>query len=301
MLLLINLLTLAGSCAFSTDTLPTQPDSTKTTFRTERKPGQSYMIHQVSHISEFVRRFNGEQPKLIRAGEDSIQLAAESREQKVARLFDHNNVASSSKNSLIQKRKSLFLEAVSRTDQPMLLTFPTTNMLATVGMDVNYGGVQQNVKFFLKATEKDSAYSWKIVAVSVPFAMPPRTKPSGKPGADSTQVFIPLNAQETSFLALFNLIRDRQNLLPLAARSASNDSKLLQLSQLVQQGKIQPTRTEQPVVWLQSGDAWLMQLEYRNRENLNSGWLITDLFWLPGGDAVQLPKEFSNCLPTQKP
>lgn len=298
MTLLIGLLN--GSVKPDT-TLPTKPlmkrdtvlaDTSKTKIRSEPKEPEAYMIQQVTYVSEFVKRFNNQITADGKPVPDSLRSRSPAvRKQVINQLFDRLGSAAISRTSFLRTHREQFLEQVCDDHHPIDLTFLSEKLYASVQLQAAYQGKEQPIIFYLKSAAAKQSYVWKIVDVQAPF-LTGKSSTKSQTQTPNDSLFIPLNAQETAFLNLFNHIRDRHSLLGLAANPENPSPSLVMLSDMVSQGQITPIHTDYPVVYLPMDKGWVIQLNFSNRKDENSGWLITDLYQVQGTDIKRLPTPF---------
>lgn len=250
-------------------------DTTKAVVVT-RLPAEPFMKVQVAHVSDFIRRFNDQ---ATAEGEDidSRTRTIYQRKAQIEALFDglstHEN---------LKKYRSLFIESVLDTATIPLLRFPPKGLLAQFNLFVSLEGqAPQPILCSMRLAEVNKGYAWQWVEVEANFLhkLPSGLLTSTK-AIDST-AFIAPNAHETSFLDVFNLVKNGRDLRYSTVNPQELSPRMLYLTQLMAQGKLTAAYTEPPRLFLGIGKAWMAALGYQNRDTDNSGWLIENLYLLP--------------------
>ncbi len=265
-----------------------------------REP-EAFMVQQVTYVSEFINRFNHQITANGRAIPDSLQNT-DARKGAIGQLFDRFSSAALNKTSFLRTHKNEFIEQVCDAAKPVRLTFLSNDLYATVRVQTAWQGKEQPVDFYLKSATDRQGHAWKILDAQAPFLNesvgvganvgPAKRNAKTAPDTARTRSFIPLNAQETAFLNLYNQMRDRHDLLQLAAQPNNASPSLTRLAQLVVQGQVTPVHTDYPTLYLPVANGWIMQVNFTNRKHEQSGWLITDLYQLTGTDPRRLPAPF---------
>lgn len=264
-----------------------KPDTLQPAVVVERLPAEVYMKQQVAHLSEFIRRFNGQQTAEGKPIPDSLKATFD-RKQAIAQLIDGQSGSES-----LKKYRNTFLETVSDTTATPLLRHPPQNTWATFELWVSLDGkAPQPVRCTLHLARVGKGYAWQWADAEADFlkSLPKFSAP--KVLLDTTAYIAP-NAHETAFLDVYNLIKYRKDLRYSTPNPRKPPASIAYLNALVAEGRLTAAYTKPPHLYVSVGKAWVMSLFFQNRNTLNSGWLIEDLYFLPT-DQKKLPFKTNN-------
>ena len=259
-----------------------KPDTLKPAVVVERLPAEAFMQQQVAHLSEFIRRFNGQQTAEGKPVTVS-KKATYDRKNAIEALFDAQSGSES-----LKKYRLTFLDTVSDTTTTPLLRHPPQNTWAVFELWVSLDGkAPQPVRCTMHLARVGKGYAWQWTEAEADFlkTLPKYTAP--QTGVDSTAYVAP-NAHETAFLDVFNLIKYRKDLRYSTPNPRKPPANIGYLNALVAEGRLTATYTKPPHLYVGVGKAWILSLFFQNRSTVNSGWLIEDLFFLPT-DQKSLP------------
>ena len=279
-----NILIIAGLMMAKTALLAQtpKPDTLKPAVVMERLPAEAFMQQQVAHLSEFIRRFNGQQTAEGKPVADSLKATFD-RKKSIGALFD-----TQSPNESLKKHRVAFLETVGDTTLTPLLGHPPQNTSAVFELWVSLDGkAPQPIRCTMHLARVGKGYAWQWANAEADFlkTLPKYTAP--KIGLDSAAYIAP-NAHETAFLDVFNLIKHRKDLRYSTPDPRKPPATIAYLNALVAEGRLAAAYTKPPHLYVGVGKAWMMSLFFQNRSTDNSGWLIEDLFFLPT-DQIKLP------------
>lgn len=259
-----------------------KPDTLKPAVLVERLPAEAFMQQQVAHLSEFIRRFNGQQTSEGKPVTDSIKVTFD-RKKAIEALFDAQSGGES-----LKKHRLTFLETVIDTTLTPLLRHPPQNTWAVFELWVSLDGkAPQPVRCTMHLARVGKGYAWQWTEAEADFlkTLPKYVAP--KIGVDSAAYVAP-NAHETAFLDVFNLIKYRKDLRYSAPNPRNPPASIAYLNALVTEGRLTAAYTKPPHLYVGVGKAWMLSLFFQNRNTDNSGWLIEDLFFMPT-DQKSLP------------
>lgn len=255
------------------DSIPPVDTTSKPFIEVVHKKAEPFMIKQVSHLSDFVHLFNGNK-------NDSLSDKQAFRVNEISQLFDFETLKI--ENSTLNKNVPLFLEDICNTTQNFKLAYPPKDFAAKVTIGVNYHSKPQTITCYLNLRQHKKGYSWFITDLYLPFLEQEKVATiSSFEGKDSS-IYISPNTFETQFLDLYNLIKQRKDLLKCFKIASNANSDIVNtFREKVKNGEIKPLYTEKTELFLKTEPQWVIKLNFINRKTDNSGWLMTDLFLLP--------------------
>lgn len=259
------------------DSIPPVDSTSKPYILVVHEKAEPFMVKQVSHLSDFIHLFNGDKsdPK-----KDSLKGTEVSRITEISQLFDVEALRMT--NSTLNKNMALFLEDACGVNSSIKLAYPPNDLSAKVLIGVNYHSKHEVITFYLSLQQQKKGYSWFISDLSAPFLENEKNTTISSFEEKDSSIYIGPNTFETQFLDLYNLIKQRKDLLK-CFKNVSN--KALEnfsiFREKVKNGEIAPLYTEKTELFLKTEQNWVMKINFINRKAFNSGWLMTDLFLLP--------------------
>lgn len=201
-------------------------------------------------------------------------------------LFDEQDPRTSPRsgkfNRVYDQMVNKFVDEVASDTAQLYIPEVANKLFGDVTYSVRYKGALKPIRFYLVMTRTEKYYEWKIIDVEAPFLKPasPDTIQQYVSKRD-TLLFIASQTHETQFLALYNHMHARRNLMSFAIDNPLARGRLVALSRAIENGTLIIETTQSVSLYLNTGRGWVLRLNDLNREKENSGWLITELYGVP--------------------
>jgi hypothetical protein len=232
-------------------------------------PPEGYMVAQTKQVSQFFRRFNGEETLTgDRLYERDRQFRdVQLRVNYLNELFDRNNP------SLSESLKRKFITSVTQGYPPYFLDFHGGRWFAEVQTQFFWQGREENLILFMEIQQEAVGSKWVISgAYFQPFADLFRTQP----GEDALSPFLHPLSHELDFMNLEKAFQRRDQVMAYAASSFLPDHLSLVLYE-IQKGNLSFRRVSEVKMHMFQMSGWYFELREFQRQGTNSGWLISNL------------------------
>lgn len=218
---------------------------------------------EVKQIDEFIERFNDQQT-LIKEFLASYHGETEvKRDVLIKSLFNLRST------SIVKGDVFRFIETVVDPQRPVVLSFYDDDWFARVKCSVLYQQKKQELTLVLRVQkEADGAAKWVIHGVDADFFITPKVV---NPNASLNPI-----SHGTDFLGLSKAFSDIENLKSYLPENYHED----QLSKFVlelQNKRITFQQVENISYHFLQIDGWILTVENFQRQEKNSGWLISTL------------------------
>lgn len=235
------------------------------------KPGEEIYLIRTKQFTEFVNRFNY---KIAFNGNpvDSVFASKITREKMINSLFDLkdprvDNSGKSFSSNFISQKSEFIKDVVSKN---LLIYRYSDKIIADAKSRVLVKGVPKEIKIFLsqEIVGKDMV-KWVINTVKGDLFNFLKT--------DTTFIrFIPPSSNETDFMNLKRALEDTDYLQYYAAKDYDPDNLTL-FYYLINTGAIKFEYVEEIIYHIIDIPGWCIKVKEFNRQEMNSGWLITDV------------------------
>jgi len=229
--------------------------------------------YEIIQIDEFIDRFNfNNDTKLLKYLSENNPDLVLNRKLFMKTLFDKYSDHLKNKEVLLTS----FTDFVCSTNHPRFLNFYDKDWYAQVNCIIEYNNKRDTAKLILtNQMNADSSSKWVITAVSSSLLQLPAS-------ADSTTLMTPVS-HGTDFITLHNIFKDGKNIRNYLASDFAAD-ELSFLAYLMFANQIRLIEISSVKYHFLQIPHWAFTVEYLNRKELNSGWLITDLNYLNNDD-----------------
>jgi hypothetical protein len=271
------------------------------------EPTPPFMRQSVAFVGDFIYRLNYQRTP-DNEPMDSTNRQRYARGPYLRELFDEKdarfNRYSAQFSPMYAALAEAFIEAVLEDTARVFLPDAHEQLFAEVSYDMRYRNRLVPVSFYLKRHRKGQAYDWRILEVthSLPVQateslphLPNHADPLTNVPADTdslaqpdsvvaypaerrTMLYISSQTHETRFLNLFSHLRTRQDLLRLMLPGKPPSEATQTMAGLIRTGQITVENTREQHLYLNTRRGWVLRLDNFNREHVNSGWLITNLY-----------------------
>lgn len=233
---------------------------------------EQVFMARTKQFNEFLDRFNY---KTTFKGDpvDSAFRLKMPRENLINSLFDmkDNRITSASKeySEKFISLKKAFVEEVIRNNSQ--IGKYSENIVAEAKSRVLLKGAPKNISIFLaQETIGGTRVKWVVLDVKGELFNFLKT--------DTAFIrFIPPSSNETDFMNLKRAMEDVNYLQYYASKEYSQDNLTL-FFYLINTGTLKFEYTEEVLYHILDIPGWCMKIKEFNRNELNSGWLISDLF-----------------------
>lgn len=238
-------------------------------------------------VGQFVRRFNMEEdPYGKRLPEnDSKYHNNQLRENMLPIMFDTYNPRTSG------KLKQYFIDDVTNEENPVYLNFLDKNWYAEVSATFLANGDEVNIILFLTLEEENLGSKWIIS--NVYYSYFPNLFP---PTEDSVhqQYFLHPQSHELDFMNLHRALEDPSHIELYASNNYRPDYLSLFFYQM-KKGQLKFKEINAVKFHFFQIENWYFELSYFNRNDTNSGWLISNLKFINNEEKKELIKSYKLC------
>ncbi len=252
-------------------------------------------LSKVKQIDEFIDRFNYDEENargyaLLSKRASTHQDMAEiyeyiygdkhtDRVDVLLSLFSYENALSIGKKNI----REFVLQTTDSTNQRKL-GFYDDDWYAVVTGEVTYKGHKESVQLTLKnkmgktRDGQDGSY-WALVSARADFLF--------KPADIDKRLGVNAGSHGVNFVPLISALEDQDNAYNLTAEEYEPDTLSIFLY-AVQNGELSFNSVKAVNYHFLQIDGWIFSVEYFNRSDSNSGWLISDLIKVEEDDQKQL-------------
>ncbi|SOD99730.1 hypothetical protein [Spirosoma fluviale] len=276
--------TVSGGIAPVRESLPgdSLPIPNEPFITVDRREAEPFMGQSIAFVRDFINRLNYRRTPMNQIV-DSSSRQMYPRVRYIRSLFDEQDPRTSPRsgkfNRIYEQLVNEFVDEVASDTAQVYIPEIARNLFGDVTYSVRYKGVLKSIRFYLVMTRTEKYYEWKIIDVEAPFLKPASTDTVQQYVAQrDTLLFIASQTHETQFLALYNHLHARRNLMAFAIDNPPARGRLVALSKAIENGSLSVETTQSVSLYLNTGRGWVLRLNDLNREKENSGWLITELY-----------------------
>ena len=238
-------------------------------------------------VGQFIKRFNMEEDQFgkVLSAQDSKYRNEVLRKNVLPNLFDQYNPRTSG------TLKNYFIEDVTKKAAPVFLQFLDTNWFAEVSAQFTYKGEPVDLILFLTLEKENLGSKW--VLSNAYFNQLNNLFPF----ADSIlqkQYFLHPQSHELDFMNLHKALEDPAHIEYYASQKYQPDYLTL-FFYLMKNKQLTFEKIKSVKFNFLQIDHWYFELSYYNRDDMNSGWLISNLIYADEKDKEELLKTFRIC------
>jgi hypothetical protein len=227
------------------------------------------LYHQVKQLDEFIARFNY---KTDIYGHQINATHQSTRTQYLLSLFDiyYIKQISQTGSTIIQQ----FVNQVTDQRTPQFLKFADENLFALTQCQVSYKGKEYAMQLLLKVElAPNGAAKWVIYDARGDFL-----KPSLR--THDVSIYIPPNSHETNFISMRQALqKNSQQAIDYAYKNFQPDQMSIFLFEISNKN-LKIKFIDKITYHLLQLDGWAFTIDFFNRPDQNSGWLISKLMKL---------------------
>jgi len=238
-------------------------------------------------VGQFIHRFNMEEDNLgkLLPKIDNRYHNNELREKFLPGMFDKSNPRTSG------NLKKYFIDDVTNKDQPVYLNFLDKDWYAEVSATFTVNGVDENLILFLTIEEENLGSKW--VLSNVYYRNLYKLFPK-KDTAYQREHFLHPQSHELDFMNLHKALENPQQIEYYASTNYQPDYLTLFIY-LMKTGDLKFKQINSVKFHFFQIKNWYFELSYFNRNNTNSGWLISNLMYVKEEDKYELIKTYKLC------
>ncbi len=238
-------------------------------------------------VGQFVRRFNMEEDQFGKRLplSDPAYHNHDLRKKILPTMFDAYNVRTSG------KLKSYFIEDVTAEKAPVFLKFLDKNWFAEVSVTFSAKGKEVDGILYLTLEEENLGSKWIISNAYYPSlnSLFPETDT-----LEQAKRFLHPQSHELDFMNLHKVLEDEAHIEYYASKSYEPDYLSL-FFYLLKTEKLDFKRINSVKFHFLQIDKWYFELSYFNRDDTNSGWLISNLKYVDEEEKEQIIKAYRLC------
>ncbi|MDP2723814.1 MAG: hypothetical protein Q8O72_13755 [Bacteroidales bacterium] len=238
-------------------------------------------------VGQFIKRFNMEEDQFGKPLDlkDPKYRNEDLRKKLLPSLFDQYNPRTAG------NLKTFFIEDVTKNDNPVFLQFLDTNWFAEVSAQFSYNGESVDLVLFLTLEKENLGSKW--VLSNAYF----NKLSSLFPFEDSIlqkRYFLHPQSHELDFMNLHKALEDPAHIEYYASQKYQPDYLTL-FFYLMKNKQLTFEKIKSVKFHFLQIDHWYFELSYYNRDDMNSGWLISNLIYTDEKDKKELLKTFRIC------
>ena len=238
-------------------------------------------------VGQFVKRFNMEEDQYGKVLPESDKRYHDKalRENLLPGMFDKYNPRTAG------KLKQFFIDDVTSEDSAVFLNFLDKNWYAEVSTTFIADGAEVNIILYLTLEKENLGSKWIISNVWYSFF------PSLFPTLDSTEqakYFLHPMSHELDFMNLHKALDKPDRIQYYASQEYRPDFLTLFFYQ-IKTGKLKFKQIDDVKFHFFQIPDWYFELSYFNRNDTNSGWLISNLIYLNEQEKKELIKSYRLC------
>ena len=242
---------------------------------------------EVKQLDQFIKRFNNEEDILTGNEKTAEEITANRKDFKGFQL-ERKKILMSLFNlgdsSLFNKTTREFVNFIGNDTDLITISYYDPDWYAAVNCTMNYKGKNFPVILTMKNEGSyKSGFKWIIESASPDFF---KSTSSHK---DSTKSIGPMN-HELGFMGLFNVFNDAKNITEYTSKNFIPDNFSVFLF-LVKSGEIKYVQVNSVKYHFLQLKNWIFTVEYFNRNDNNSGWLISSLFKVSDSEKMNYRKK----------
>lgn len=248
---------------------------------------ETILYRMNKQVGQFVRRFNMEEDQFGKrlAATDATYHNNDLRKKILPGLFDTYNPRTSG------KLKNYFIEDITNKKSPVFLQFLDKNWFAEVSVTFISQGKEVDGILFLTLEEENLGSKWIISNAYYPSLN------NLFPVMDTLQqakLFLHPQSHELDFMNLHKALEDEDHIEYYASKNYEPDYLSL-FFYLLKTKRLDFKQINSVKFHFLQVDHWYFELTYFNRNDTNSGWLISNLRYVTDAEKENLIKAYKLC------
>lgn len=247
---------------------------------------ESVFYAQTKQVNQFFRRFNAEEDitgKRTYTG-DSIFRDVKARRKYLNMLFDNSNYA------VTQQEKAEFIDYVMNKKSPVYLDFHARGLFAEVSSTFIWKKEKVSVVIYLRLEHQNLGYKWVIS--NIYFNKFDDYFAHLKDSTNLKMVLHPMS-HELDFMNIHKIFRDADNLDYYLEEHYKPDHMAMFVEE-IKDGNLKFEAVNNVKFHFFQVPGWYFEVNYLNRNDMNSGWLITNLLKINEKDKKELIRNYTH-------
>ena len=248
----------------------------------DSKLDASALFAQTKQLTQFFRRFNGEEDaKGNKLDSNSTQFRNQRlRTEFLGILFDKKNTA------ITDEMKSQFIKDVTNQQNTKFLSFRGKDWFAEVNAVFTYQNRPVNILIYLELEQSGLGYKWVISNVFFDSFSQIFFHPNNKEKESS---FLHPMSHEIDFMNLRKAFDDPKDIDYYAPNDYTPDYLTLFFVEIKNKNLLYKTINNVKFHFLQI-DGWYFEVNDFNRSGFNSGWLVSNMLKISDVEKTRLLK-----------
>lgn len=247
---------------------------------------ESVFYAQTKQVNQFFRRFNAEEDamgKRFYSG-DSTYRDLKSRKKFLEILFDNSN------GMILTSEKTDFIELVTNKKNPVFLNFQNNNWFAELNASFLYKKEKVNIILYLRLEHQNLGYKWVISNVYYSGF-----KNDFVHVGDTTNLKLVLHpmSHEIDFMNIHKVFADPENMDYYLERDYAPDQLAIFVAE-IKNGNLKFDAVKNVKFHFFQVPGWYFELSYFNRNDYNSGWLISNMIRVSQKDKQVLIRNYTH-------
>lgn len=241
---------------------------------------------QTKQVNQFFRRFNAEEDitgKRLYQGDPGYR-DVKARKKFLSILFDNQNQGVSSQDRMA------FIENVTSQRNPVYLDFHGKGIFAEVSTEFIYKKEKTPVVLYLRLEHQNLGYKWVIS--NVYCSKFDQIFPHLKDTTNLSLIIHPMS-HELDFMNIHKIFRDLGNLDYYAEENYQPDHLTLFIAEC-KNGNLKFEVVNNVKFHFFQIPGWYFEVNYFNRNENNSGWLISNLLKINENDKKELIRNYTH-------
>jgi hypothetical protein len=247
---------------------------------------ESKLYAQTKQVNQFFRRFNGEedvQGNRLYNGDSTVR-DPKMRSKYLPILFDNSST------TISFDLKDLFIKQVLSKKSPCFLNFHGNNWFAELNSTFTYKKERVNIIIYMKLEKQNLGYKW--VFSNVYFDRFSRIFNHLGDTTNNAMVIHPMS-HEIDFMNINKVFRDEADIDYYLERDYLPDQLAL-FVQEVKDGNMKFESVNTVKFHFFQVPGWYFEVSYFNRNDMNSGWLISNLLHVNDRDKKELIRNYTH-------
>jgi hypothetical protein len=247
---------------------------------------ESVFYAQTKQVNQFFRRFNGEedvQGNRLYSGDSTVR-DPKMRKKYLPILFDKSN------GSVSSDMKDLFINQVLNKKNPFYLDFHGKNWYAELTTSFFYKKEKVNIIIYMKLEKQNLGYKW--VFSNVYFDRFARIFSHVGDTTNNKLILHPLS-HEIDFMNINKVFRDEENIDYYLEKNYIPDQLALFVEE-IKNGNLKFESVNNVKFHFFQVSGWYFEVTYFNRNEMNSGWLISNLLHVNEAEKKELIRNYTH-------
>ncbi len=238
-------------------------------------------------VGQFVRRFNMDEDEFgkLLSKTDKRYRNAVLRTKLLPGMFDNYNPRTSG------ALKEYFIKDVTNIENPVFLNFLDTDWYAEVSVTFMVNGREENLILFLTLEEENLGSKWIISNVYFNDFSKMFPEPDS---IEQISHFLHPQSHELDFMNLKKALKDH-DYVELYASSFYQPDFLTLFFYMMKMNQIKFVKINNVKFHFFQINNWYFELSFFNRNDMNSGWLISNLIYIKEEDKQGLIRTYKLC------